>query len=137
MSKRLRWLLGLTLLAVAGTAVFAYLLYPRSAINRENFEKIREGMTLAEVEAILGGEQRDESTGFLMTIGEKEDGILIPAMVGPMTISSRDRIQVWANDYAVIRMDFGWDGRIRSSQFWAVRPAEESLIGLLRRWLRL
>src|SRR5260370_30931418 len=42
-----------------------WLLWPRTAITPENAAKIREGMTLLEVEAILGGPGRNESTGTL------------------------------------------------------------------------
>jgi hypothetical protein len=52
-------------LAVLGTAVALavglWWVWPRTAITRENAERIREGMTLAEVEAILGGPARDEA----------------------------------------------------------------------------
>src|SRR5438270_777500 len=45
---------------VAGVA---WLLWPSTAITQENAATIRERMTLAEVEAILGGPARDETTG--------------------------------------------------------------------------
>jgi hypothetical protein len=59
--------------AVVAVAVSAWLLWPRTAITRENADKIRMGMTLAEVEAILGGPARDESTGPLVVILAKDD----------------------------------------------------------------
>ncbi len=63
MGHRRLLLLGLAaVLAVLGVAVSVWLL-PRSAINRENYRKIRDGMSLAQVEAILGGPERDESIG--------------------------------------------------------------------------
>src|SRR5258707_988819 len=43
------------LLGLAALACVIYLLRDRSAINQANFERIQVGMTLAEVEAILGG----------------------------------------------------------------------------------
>src|SRR4051812_40868610 len=46
---------------VAGL-VITWLLWPRTAITADNAAKVREGMTLAEVEALLGP-ARDESTG--------------------------------------------------------------------------
>jgi hypothetical protein len=36
---------------------------PTTAITRQNATMIREGMTLAEVESLLSGPQRDDSTG--------------------------------------------------------------------------
>ena len=62
MTRRRVLLLGLLATAV-GVAAAAWLLWPRTAITRENAAKVREGMTLAEVEAILGGPARDETTG--------------------------------------------------------------------------
>ena len=65
MSRKLkrRTLLVLVLLGslVAGGLAFASL--NRSAITPENAAKISEGQTLKEVERLLGGPARDESTG--------------------------------------------------------------------------
>jgi hypothetical protein len=63
MTKRKHRLLLLSLPALVALTVGAWLLWPRSAITRENAEKIQSGMTPAEVEAILGGPPRDESRG--------------------------------------------------------------------------
>src|SRR6516165_8145364 len=54
MTRRTRRLLLFTMPALALLAVGVLLLWPRTAITRENAAKIREGMTRAEVEAILG-----------------------------------------------------------------------------------
>src|SRR4051812_12875345 len=64
MTKRSRRLLLFSVPAalVAGLLA-AWLLWPRTAITRENAERVQVGMTRAEVEAILGGPARDDSTG--------------------------------------------------------------------------
>lgn len=56
MIKR-RWLwLGLLVAAIAGVVLTVLaLLPPRPGITKENFDRIEEGMTRPEVEAILGG----------------------------------------------------------------------------------
>src|SRR4051812_18163811 len=60
---RRRWLLLGMVVAAAVLAAGLWLIQPpRSAINGENAAKIRRGMTLAEVEAILGGPPRADST---------------------------------------------------------------------------
>jgi hypothetical protein len=41
----------------------AWMFWPRTTINGGNIARIEKGMTLAEVEAILGGPARDESSG--------------------------------------------------------------------------
>lgn len=66
----------LTLVAVFALLVLvgigAWLLWPPSTmITRANADSIRAGMTIAEVEEILGGPPRDESTG--PVIGEEAD----------------------------------------------------------------
>jgi hypothetical protein len=54
MGRKLRWLLALAGLAVV-FAIGAFVLWPRpERITRENFERIHEGMTLADVTALLG-----------------------------------------------------------------------------------
>jgi hypothetical protein len=59
---RPRRFLFLSLAAVVAVlAVGLWLLWPGTAITRENAERIEEGMTLADVEAILGGPARNES----------------------------------------------------------------------------
>src|SRR5436305_330604 len=58
-----RRLLLLSLAAIAVVLMVAWLLWPRTGITRENARRIELGMTLAEVEAILGGPARDESSG--------------------------------------------------------------------------
>src|ERR1700722_14790543 len=54
------FLVVLVMLGVGGVVLWAQ---PRTAITRENAAKIQVGMALTEVEAILGGPARDESSG--------------------------------------------------------------------------
>jgi hypothetical protein len=51
------------LVAVVAALAGVWLLWPRTALTRENAERIEMGMTLAQVEAIMGGPARDETTG--------------------------------------------------------------------------
>ena len=51
-----RWYVWLAVLLLAGLTASGALMYSsRSPINQENFDRICEGMTREEVEAILGG----------------------------------------------------------------------------------
>ena len=63
MPKRKRLLLFglLTTVALIAVAPGVWLLWPHTAITRENAEKIENGMTLADVEQLLGGHARNES----------------------------------------------------------------------------
>src|SRR5438132_10837818 len=63
MPRRRLLLFGVSV-ALAVVALIALLLPPRAtSINWANAENIRNGMTVGEVEAILGGPARDDSTG--------------------------------------------------------------------------
>jgi hypothetical protein len=64
MTRRRLLLFGL-LAALLVLGAGAWVVWPRMAITPENAAKIKQGMTLAEVESILGGAARDESTGNL------------------------------------------------------------------------
>src|SRR5579862_2230727 len=52
-SRRLLLLVGLILFAITGVLIWA-LTRPCPELDREHFDQIKDGMTLAEVEAILG-----------------------------------------------------------------------------------
>src|SRR5690242_10055806 len=63
MTRRRALLLG-TAGVVAALALAVWVGWPRtSAITKENVAKIKDGMTQAEVEVILGGAARDDSDG--------------------------------------------------------------------------
>src|SRR5438270_30783 len=70
MTRRRLLLFGLpAALVLVGVGVWA--LWPRqSLITVENAARIRQGMMSEEVEAILGGPPRDESTGQLKDLGD-------------------------------------------------------------------
>ena len=64
--RRRRLLLGsgaLALLGLAGMLVVTQLLRAGPAITPASYERIREGMTEAEVEAVLGGPPGDYTNG--------------------------------------------------------------------------
>jgi hypothetical protein len=65
--NRRRLLLLVLLVGSLVLGVGAWLVWPRTAITRENAAKIHVGMTLAEAEAILGGLARDEMTGRILS----------------------------------------------------------------------
>ncbi len=52
MTKRLKWSLMVLLFTIAG--IYAVTLIPPDKITRANFERIKYGMTLSKVNAILG-----------------------------------------------------------------------------------
>jgi hypothetical protein len=141
--NRKRWALVLMLVACAG--VFGgWLIWPRSAITRENAAKIKVGMTLAEVEMILGGRGRDESTGLL--IGDDDDLPEVAAFGGRLHYFcgswSFDAVQnwvptEWANNHLVIVVYLDDEGRVGCYRAYPARRVQESILDILRRWLRL
>jgi hypothetical protein len=105
----------LAMLVVLGVCVWA--LWPQSAITRENAAKIQKGMTLAEVEAILGEPPRDDNDPDLPTFG------------------SLRRPSCWLADGLLVSVVFDTTGRVASCDSSTVpipNPLEK-----LRRWLRL
>jgi hypothetical protein len=113
MTRRTRRLLIALPLAVALSLAVAWLLWPRTAITRENAARIQEGMTLAEVEAILGGPAREEGGRYPVIMGRKETQ--------------------WSTPDLLVCVTFGDDERV-----WAVQVFhDDGLLAMLRRWLRL
>jgi hypothetical protein len=115
--------------------VGAWLLYPRSAITRANAEKIREGMTLAEVEAILGGPPRDDSTG-LLTGDNNPDGTGSTIWIWPAPMPNSPALE-WVSDHVAVRVHFDDAGRAESVSRIPLCRAEEGLLDRFRRWLGL
>ncbi len=154
MHTRSRRLLLLAVVAVAmALASGTWLLWPRTAITRENAAKIKEGMTLAEVEAILGGPARHDTTdSFCINPADFEGpinfdfrsgheygrGYLILAlptqMDGEVIGWQRGWVSVRGRALVVVRFNRG--NRVVEVLYGPVSPGE-SLLDMLRRWLRL
>jgi hypothetical protein len=110
---------------VVGLAVGVLLLWPRpSAISPENCERIQNGMTLADVEAFLGG-----PPGTYTTDGQDWSMGMLDNGVRSITHTRR----VWVGDNGGIRIDFDEHGHVAVCQ-WC--PRGESLLNRMRRWLR-
>src|SRR5690348_16025195 len=65
MKRRLILVGALTACLVAGGTLL-WILQPRSAINKANFDRIEKGMSLATVRTLLGGPDRKEVTGTVL-----------------------------------------------------------------------
>ena len=120
---------------------------PPTAITLENASNVRPGMTLNEVELILGGPQRNDSTGptciCYYEIGENDEPQRTPEWYscGP-TPRAFDchawwAAHFWQSDCAWIRIGLTGDGRVE----WIIaNPCQRvrvSPLAMLRHWLRL
>jgi len=124
-----RGILLLALLAVFVLATVAgrrWLAPPPHQINRESYEQIRAGMTLAEVEALLGvppGEYHGSQTGI------------------PHPIPTGDKgpdYQCWTSDAGLILVwcEEAPHARVVTKKFCDVAHREWTTRDILRMWLR-
>jgi hypothetical protein len=134
----------LLILAAAGAAVVlavgVWRLWPRTAITRENAVKIRDGMTLEEVEALLGGSARDESTGPLLADNPDAAWAEEAGELGVHVFEHRSLIRgspVWKSDQIIFRVETNDDGRVCRCECLPVRRVREDLLDCLHRWLGL
>ncbi len=95
-----------------------WVLWPRTAITLENYERVHDGMTRAEVETILGGPPRDETDGRI-TAG------LSPGVV------------IWIGPDHTIYLWFSADDRVKNRSIERHSYGYENPAKMVSRWLRL
>jgi hypothetical protein len=119
-----------SLLALGAFWLLWPLWQPESAseISTENAARIRTGMTLAEVEAILGGPPRRVGNGGPPTIKALQDRLGLSHLRGA---------KLWRSNYAIIWVEFGTDERVIAFACAPVRYQNVSRLDTIRRWLGL
>jgi hypothetical protein len=130
LGRKLRWVAAAGLVALAGVA--AFVLWPRpDRITEENYYRIKEGMSRAEVEAILGppGDYRNGPT----TNAEPEGRLFL--------LSGGFCSDAWRGDTGIIRIEFDRSGHVARVDFGSDyrvdrSPLTASLDNLLRRFRR-
>ena len=137
-----RRLLPLTLFAaLVLLSVCGWMLWPApSAISREAFEKIQPGTTLAEVEELLGGPARDESSGPRIKVGDPPAAAESSVYLFHLETGStrlRHPCKLWESDRVVIRVDFDREFRVTGKECLNVRRIQAPPLDVLRRWLGL
>jgi hypothetical protein len=125
------------------SAIGVWVLWPRTAINQANFACIHNGMTMEEVDPILGGPPRDETTGPTTVDGDLPDEL----GDGNGWVSTADHFdkdgrrdfarRAWTADRLSVLVDFDATARVCGKHVIQLRRDEESVFGRLRRWLRL
>ncbi len=127
--KCLLWLLLLIGSAVVGTTVIVFLISQRPCVTRENFEKIDPGMTMAEVEALLGvptGNPKQEVyISFLYTRPMPE-----PRVSDMAELNARLAVmqtEEWVGEEFAIRVYFDSSGRVFTAMGWVCGTRETFL----------
>jgi hypothetical protein len=128
---RRRFLLFALLSVLVVAAVFVAMVRPRpSAITRDNEARIHEGMTVDELEAILGGPPRDESTG---PTDYDPDGLthVLGRPAPPMVTN----ISEWISDEVMIRVAFDAGGRAEWISTCPLRRTYPGIQPTVQHWL--
>jgi hypothetical protein len=134
MTTRRRLLVFGLLATLTGLGLGGWLLWPRTAITRENAAKIKRGRTLAEVEAILGGPARNESTGSV----EKDVDDEPPRVTAPRLPRADEWTgYAWLSDNVQVLLIFDADERAIGIEAHPMRRIPETTLEMLCRWLGL
>lgn len=141
-SRKLRWVLdGLTL---ALLAVGAFLVWPREdRITQTNFARIREGMTRADVEAILGppGEYDTRPTPYWKDWGDSHKQVVFDEAEFWRALNALSPTQEWSTDTALIKVLYDRSGTTVAAEYWVMRreptsPLDDLLWRVQQTWRR-
>jgi hypothetical protein len=128
--RRLRWMLTLAGLAVV-VAVGVVVLWPRAdLVTLENFQRLRCGMTEAEVEAILGPSGDHTSGDTEPDLEHQKWQYLTP----PESYGRQEALKGWIADRACIGVGFDSAGNVGSAFCIPMRNIDHGPIGNLL-WL--
>lgn len=139
MPRRRRFLLVFLAAVLAGLAFGVWLLWPPepvSEINQEHAARIRPGMTLAEVEAILGGPARREGDGPIEPDYEAFASVadLEQHLKATVRLTGRGA-KLWRSHRAMIWVAFNADGRVCETTWCPARFQRHAALELIRQWL--
>lgn len=138
MRKRLFIGLGLVVVVLGACYLTLWLTTPRQRVRREAFEHIRVGMTLAEIEAIVGLPPGDYTTrpSVIQCAADQEDVAGAYFEYGSRDDPKR-RWREWIGDQGLIVVRLNAESKVSDSGFCDVRPAEPSFLERLRKLLGL
>jgi hypothetical protein len=128
--RKRRWLLALAGLLLLAAGVVTVWPQPER-ITRENFERIREGMTRAEVEAILGP-PGDYASGPTMLQPDGPTRAHVFDEDDSLPHLPPDRFGVWERDSAGIYVDYTRSGTVGVVTFSPLMRRPQSILESLR-----
>ena len=142
MKRKLKWTAVVVAVLLLGVGA-ALLLWPRDRITRESWEKIRIGMTVAEVEDILGGpgipyedfltlQDRAEVVEGHFSIDEPKDS-WVPMDLWKETELANTRF--WLGGRGTLGILFDRQRKVASKVFVTTKVRDPNFIDRLRDWL--
>ncbi len=129
MRKRLLLFLALAVCLAVAFAVFLVLSEPGRRINKANWAKIKDGMTLQQVEALIGKPDDPTFPAFEVTTN-------VPPIYWASKIREPKQAFKWEGNNGVIEVYLDAEGKAAASLFLAL-PNRESIFDRIRRVLRL
>jgi len=118
----------------------AWLLWPRPGITRANAVKIQPGMTLAAVEAILDGRDRDDASDGPLELDDPVPTQLTQfeyARFKQEAHADTRRVRRWRSDDVTIHVDFDAEEHVLVCRLLLHHRVAACPLDILRRWLRL
>lgn len=128
MRKRLLFTLGPLALVLLGGYALLWWTAPR--VSRANFGRIEVGMTLAEVEALLGPPGMYATGPLVDREGQRPFSVFID--YGPRPGGAR---KLWVGDHGAVWVNLDDAGRVAGTQVLGLRREAEPPLVKLRRWL--
>jgi hypothetical protein len=136
MKRKLKWTAVVLVVLLVGFGVALFLL-PRDRITAESWKKIRIGMTVEEVEEILGGpgitseecRKRHFAPGKFSYDGvgfrEPRDRV----------ITDGDILKNWKGKHGLMQIGLDSDGHVIAKYFLGLRSADPTFLDHIRDWL--
>jgi hypothetical protein len=116
-----------TLMLVSASVLLLWPWPQADRVTRENFSRLEEGMSRADVDAILG------------PLGDYRTGDTNLALSGPTVFgqSGRSQAYTWRGDTANIKVGFDPSGHLFAASYQAMRRSENPIDNILFRAFRL
>jgi hypothetical protein len=131
--KLLVALAGLAAVVAAGVVVLWPPKDPASRITQENFERIKPGMTMAEVTAMLGP-PGDYKTPLFPSRVSYRDGPTFGSMMTPA--DGPKRVEIWDSDMAFVSIEVDSSDTVRWGAFAPQPVPNDSILNKALGWAK-